>query len=728
MKYFDNDWAWDIETYPNIITFAFVKSDRSEKKLFEISKRKNELSDLLSFCRYLKRENQRLVGFNNISFDSIVLHWILEKAKKAKSDGIAMKMTANQIYKYAMKVINSHREDGFGMRVKSENVIIKQLDLFKMCHYDNKAKMTSLKLLEFNMRLPEITDLPFTVGKHLSDDEMDVLIDYNFRDVYATLDFYNICYGAIEFRKDLTEKYGFDCTNLNDGKIGETFFIKTIEKENLYAFYEPDINGKRIKKQSKRDKIVIKDCLFDYIRFKRPEFKALHDWFKSQVISETKGVFTDIDEHLLLDVAKYAEMVTKKVKFKEKPTQDDIDLFLMEHPLGWIEDVDLKSMVILKDENGNNVTEEFVDEKGRVKKRNVKVPKKSYYGCYKIAESLNVVVNGVRYDFGVGGLHASISGVVHESDDVKIVDLDVASYYPNMAISNRIYPEHLNDSFCDSYEQFYNERKKIPKSNPANKMYKDGLNIVYGQSNNGFSEFYDPKYTMSITIGGQLSLCMLIERMIDVFNIGIIQINTDGYTFTIKDSDIDEMRNHVARWEKVTGLQMEEARYKSMYVRDVNNYTAIGTDGKLKQKGAYEYKPQLSMDLTHMHKNHSALIVQMAAENWILNGGDCSEFIRNHKEPLDFMLRTKVPRSSKLVLDVNGLDIEQQNICRYYVSTDGGYLVKIMPPLVEGGEDRRLSIESGLKVKTCNNINDFYWDVDYDYYIDQANKLLELFV
>lgn len=148
---------------------------------------------------------------------------------------------------------------------------------------------------------------------------------------------------------------------------------------------------------------------------------------------------------------------------------------------------------------------------------------------------------------------------------------------------------------------------------------------------------------------------------------------------------------------------------------------------KLKMKGRYEYKPQREYELTHMHKNHSSLVVQMAVEHELLGKGSSTDFIRNHDNPYDFMLRTKVPRSSRLVLVVNGEDILQQNICRYYPSMSGGELVKIMPPLKEDGDERRLSVESGQLVRTCNDINDFKWDVDYEYYIKEANKLLEPF-
>ena len=579
-KYFDGDWIWDIETYPNIITFAFKSADGEQKKLFEISKRENHLQELLQFCRDSKRNNWRWVGFNSLGFDYVVMHWILDKAKEAKLNSEDLHLTANKIYKYAMKVIDSKRDGGFGMSVESDKIIINQLDLFKMNHYDNKAKMTSLKLLEFNMRLKNIEDLPFPVGQPLTSEEMDVLIKYNFSDVDATLEFYKLCYDAIAFRADLTTKFGFDCTNLNDGKIGEQFFMKKIEVDKPYAFYEPSIDGKRKIRQTKRSHIVIKDCIFPYIQFNFPEFNAIKKWLMKQTITETKGVFSDLEEHALGDVAKYAEMVTKTVKFKDKPSDQDKELFLKDHPLGWIEEVPLKAMIVLKDDSGNPVKESYVCEKtGKEKQRNVKVPKISYRGCYRIAETLNVVIDGFRYDFGVGGIHGSICGTVEADDEWEIWDWDVASFYPNMAIANRIYPEHLGVEFCDSYSDFYIERSNYAKGTGENLAIKLGLNTVYGNSNNEYSAFCDPKYTMSITIGGQLSLCMLMERLLMLCGVKVIQCNTDGFTIKIHKSKIETMKEHVKRWEKVTGLIMEDSHYTAMYVADVNSYIAIVKEG-----------------------------------------------------------------------------------------------------------------------------------------------------
>ena len=129
-----------------------------------------------------------------------------------------------------------------------------------------------------------------------------------------------------------------------------------------------------------------------------------------------------------------------------------------------------------------------------------------------IFSDLSATIDGFQYDFGTGGIHGSLhSTVVHEDDEWEIWDWDVASYYPNIAISNRFYPEHLSENFCDIYETVYQMRKGHAKGTAENAMLKLALNGVYGDSNNKHSPFFDPQYTMAITINGQLLLCMLAE-------------------------------------------------------------------------------------------------------------------------------------------------------------------------------------------------------------------------
>jgi hypothetical protein len=304
-------------------------------------------------------------------------------------------------------------------------------------------------------------------------------------------------------------------------------------------------------------------------------------------------------------------------------------------------------------------------------------------------------------------------------------------------------------------------RKTFDKKSAENAMLKLALNATYGNSNSEYSPFYDPKFTMTITVNGQLSLCMFVEKLLKQEGLQIIQANTDGITFKRKRSQEDEIRSIVEWWQNTTKLELERNDYSKMVIRDVNSYLAVyAKDGKLKQKGAYEWK-----DLPN-HKNQSALIIKIMAEKYLVEGIIPEDYIRTHENKFDFCLRAKIPRSSKLVIvDENGTDNQTQNICRYYVSKSGGDLVKVMPPLAEFKEeqvwvdhltmdevvissktdiakyekkgytfshtvntpceDRRFFIEAGWKCKVVNDINHFEWDVDYDYYVERAWKLIQ---
>ena len=691
-----NDWTYDIETFPNAFTLTICHAFLNLNFVFEISRRKDNREELFKFIAFLQDNKHRMVGFNNLAFDYPVLHFLLMNPDA----------TVKEIYDEAQRIINSMKDDRFGKTIPSSEIIVPQVDLYKIHHFDNQAKRTSLKILKFNMRLPDLQDMPFEIGTNLIDSQIDILIKYNIDDTLATKTFYLQSIGALELRDKMGSKYNVDFTNFNDSKIGSEVFISELEKKKKGTCYHY-IEGKKIPKKTKRKSIDFSDILLPYIQFKRPEFQAVKNWLEKQVIAETKGIFKDIPEHRLGELAKYTTLVIKKSKKMDyEPSEKEIKAFLNEYPMGWLD---------------NRTPEQQYSKKtGKA----LKEPKPNYYFCWREAPKLSVVINGHEYIFGTGGIHSSIDPQIVRSDKEKlIVDLDVESYYPNLAIKNNIYPEHLSSNFCIIYNNLFEERKKIPKSDPSNLAIKLALNGTYGNSNNEYSVFYDSKYTMKITLNGQMSLCMLIERILELDGATSVQSNTDGITMAIKPEDSDKLNEIVAEWENETKLKMERNDYSEMRVRDVNNYSAkyIST-GKTKLKGAYVY------DL-EQHKNHSQLVVKKAVANFIETGEPIEEYIKNHKDMFDFMLRTKIPKQYRLILSRDGEELEQQHVTRFYVSLSdkAGELIKIMPPLEGKEEDRRNGICVGKKVKICNNIVDFDWDIDYDYYIEQANKLLDVF-
>lgn len=707
-KVFD-DWVYDIECYPNVFTLAAVFANGKGMRVYEISDRRNDVEEMLHFLRNVAVNKHRMVGFNNVGYDYPLLHEILTKSKVAKEQGQPLNITAKEIWGKSQKLFEAMKFNKFGSAVRASDVMLPQVDLFKIWHFDNKAKATGLKILEFNMRSKNIEDLPFPVGTRLKSAEIDTLIEYNKHDVMETLKFYHKSMEEIKMRDTLTKQFGFDCTNFNDTKIGKELFVQRLEQAKPGICYKQSLKGNRMVRemqQTVREHIHLGDCILPYIKFERPEFEAIRKWFASQTITETNGVFSDLEEHQLGDVAKYANMRVKMKKMNDPingaknkryvPTEEHIAQFMKEHPMGWVEMAPLKS------------------PKGAA----------SYWFCWNIAETLNVVIDGFQYDFGTGGIHGCKKGVTISKDGKRIYTLDVASYYPNLSIRNKIYPEHLDILFCDVYEGLFIERRSYDKKSPFNKALKLALNGTYGASGDEFSPMFDKKFMMSITINGQLSLCMLMEKLLKEVNAEVIMCNTDGFEFVAGEDPETKLKIEqlVTEWETMTGLEMEGALYDKMMAANVNNYIACFYGGEVKHKGAYVFEK------LEWHKNQSALVVKMAASHELLGKGKAEDFIRSHDDPYDFMLRTKVPRTSSLVLvQEDGSEVDLQNICRYYPSDEGGKLIKIMPAL-EGKESegpRRLGIDAKWNVTPCNNMDDFSWGINYDYYIEEAQKLID---
>jgi hypothetical protein len=79
---------------------------------------------------------------------------------------------------------------------------------------------------------------------------------------------------------------------------------------------------------------------------------------------------------------------------------------------------------------------------------------------------------------------------------------------------------------------------------------------------------------MSITLNGQLLLCLLAEGLMHIPGLRVLQANTDGISVYLR-RDQEWLLDGVSdRWSKQTGLTLEKAKYKIMAIADVNSYIA----------------------------------------------------------------------------------------------------------------------------------------------------------
>jgi DNA polymerase elongation subunit (family B) len=345
-----------------------------------------------------------------------------------------------------------------------------------------------------------------------------------------------------------------------------------------------------------------------------------------------------------------------------------------------------------------------------------------YPGETKGGFKYSVRYKGVQTDYGLGGIHGARSTKVYESNDEMIImTSDVTSFYPNLAIRNKWAPAHLpKEEFCNLYEWFFEERKKIPKKDPKNYVYKIILNSTYGLSNDENSFLYDPEFTMRITINGQLSLTMLYEMICEEIPNAIpLMQNTDGLETMIPRQYVDKYMDICARWEKITSLELEHDKYSKIILGDVNNYIAITEDGKSKCKGRFEFA-----DLA-MHKNKSFLIIPKAIHAYFVDGIKPEEFIKSNTNIFDFCGGVKIKGDWNFyehkVVGGEYLIEKVQHTIRYFISKTGSKVIK-----KNNSDNREIQIEAGKWLQTLmidykeKPFTDY--DINYDYYLDKIYK------
>ena len=212
-----NDWIYDIETYLDLFCVDFTHVETRTRYIFEVSDRVNQSPQFIRFLCRLRDGGARLFGFNNEGFDWPVCQYLMRDSRGY--------FEAIDAHRKANAIIGA----GFGPARWYHNIwpsdrMVTQGDLFKIHHFDNAARSTSLKKLEINMRSRTVEDLPYPPDQPTTSEQKDEIIKYMCHDVSESLKLYYASLDQIRFRDELAERYPDmgDVLNMNDTKIGKT--------------------------------------------------------------------------------------------------------------------------------------------------------------------------------------------------------------------------------------------------------------------------------------------------------------------------------------------------------------------------------------------------------------------------------------------------------------------------------------------------------------------------
>lgn len=254
----------DIESYPNFFLVVFKDYKTGVFDVFEISSRRDDSKALIAYIKELIRKGVYVVGFNFIEYDYPVLHNTVLKPYPITDP--------KKIFDVSDATVHAQYSS-----IRDKDTKLKIIDLYKVWHYDNKNKATGLKWLEFALRMDSIEDLPYPVGAYLTEDEMDIVIEYCKHDVNATEMFLNKSLKQLTLRKDYTKLQNEYMMNYSEIAISKAIFGKVLSKALGISIYEL----KQLR--TPRTEVIIKDIIFDYLIFNDPINQKTLAEFQSKV-------------------------------------------------------------------------------------------------------------------------------------------------------------------------------------------------------------------------------------------------------------------------------------------------------------------------------------------------------------------------------------------------------------------------------------------------------------
>ena len=342
-------------------------------------------------------------------------------------------------------------------------------------------------------------------------------------------------------------------------------------------------------------------------------------------------------------------------------------------------------------------------------------------------EDLKIPINQSTYTMGIGGLHSTEKKISHyEDDEYELYDFDVTGFYPQIILNQGLFPYHLGPNFLRVYRRIVDTRVQAKRN--GHKVIANSLKIVvngsYGKLGSKWSNLYAPDLLIQVTMTGQLSLLLLVERL-ELEGIQVISGNTDGIVVKPRKVQIPRMREIIAQWELDTKFKMEETRYLSLHNRDVNSYIAVKKKyckttntwlqeaGGTKTKGAYANPWSQDEDKSEwLHKNPANIICGEAVEKFLAYGTPILTTLHGCRDITKFVT----------VRTVSGGAYK-----------DGIFLGKAIRWYYQAGEKGKIVYAlSGKKVPRSDGArplmdlpDEFPLDINYEWYAKECEKILK---
>ena len=274
--------VYDIEIFPNCFHCTCRDTETNDLYTFEISARKNQLTELVDFFYYNNDGTRMFCGYNNKHYDDVIINYIIDFYYKFTQ--LTWTRICESLFNLSSTIVKAEEGDVEKFKRWKYANYFESMDLLTM-QFSSKLRV-GLKEMQITMHYPNVQEYDGDFNSPIPPEDMDKMIGYNINDVDSTTELLNRLdkYGkdpeksAIELRKFLETEYGINAYSMDSVKFGETLLAKKyceatgLSKRQLESMRSP------------MDYISLKDVILPFITYKNPKLQEVLEDMKGQVV------------------------------------------------------------------------------------------------------------------------------------------------------------------------------------------------------------------------------------------------------------------------------------------------------------------------------------------------------------------------------------------------------------------------------------------------------------
>ena len=273
--------VYDIEIFPNVFHCTCKDTETNKLYFFEISDRKNQLTELVDYFYYKNIGDKMFCGYNNKHYDDVIINYLIDFYYKM--DALSYSRVCSSLFNLSHTIVTSEEGDTSKFKRWKYAKYFYSMDLLTML-FSSKLRV-GLKEMQVTMHYKNVEEYSGDFDNILKDSDINDMIKYNINDVESTAELLNRLKDDVQLRLFIEQEYGIDALSMDSVKFGETLLLKKYcEETKLSEQYVKTL-------RSPMDYIPLKDVILPFISYKNPKLQDVLKDMKSQVVysKERKG-------------------------------------------------------------------------------------------------------------------------------------------------------------------------------------------------------------------------------------------------------------------------------------------------------------------------------------------------------------------------------------------------------------------------------------------------------